>query len=119
MKNKGNAVIIKMMKNKRTIIKELKTTLTDQFGEDIKDVILFGSRVKGKAHKNSDYDVLIILNADYDWEYRYKITSIVYEMELKHDIFIDIKIISANELYHSIKGKHPLYQDALHEGIYA
>jgi uncharacterized protein len=108
-----------MMKHKRTIIRELKTALADQFGQDIKEVILFGSRVTGKAHKNSDYDVLVILNNDYDWEYRYGITSVIYDLELKYDIFIDVKIISVNELYHSIKGKHPLYQDAMHEGIYA
>ena len=108
-----------MMKHKRTIIKELKIALVAQFGEDIKEVILFGSRVTGKAHKESDYDVLVILTNDYDWEYRYRITSVVYDLELKYDIFIDLKIISTNELYQTIKGKHPLYHDAMQEGIYA
>ncbi len=107
------------MKHKRTIIKELKAALAAQFGEDIKEVILFGSRVTGKAHKESNYDVLVILTNDYDWEYRYRITSVVYDLELKYDIFIDLKIISTNELYQTIKGKHPLYQDAMLEGIYA
>jgi hypothetical protein len=40
-------------------------------------------------------------------------------MELKHDIFIDTKVISTNELYHTIKGKEPLYVDAIQEGIHA
>jgi predicted nucleotidyltransferase len=61
------------MKDKGTLIKELKSALVANFGEDIKDVILFGSRATGKAHKDSDYDVLIILNNDYDWEYRCRI----------------------------------------------
>jgi predicted nucleotidyltransferase len=108
-----------MMKHKRTIIKELKAALVARFGEDIKEVILFGSRATGKAHKDSDYDVLVILNNDYDWKYRDKITTVVYDLELKYDIFIDIKIISTNELYQTIEGKHPLYQDAMQEGIYA
>jgi predicted nucleotidyltransferase len=117
--NQVNVAIIRMMKHKRTIIKELKSALVAQFGEDIKDVILFGSRATGKAHKDSDYDVLIILNNDYDWEYRCRITEVVYDLELKYDIFIDKKIISENELHRTIKGKHPLYQDAVQEGIYA
>jgi predicted nucleotidyltransferase len=117
--NQVNVVIIKMMKHKRTIIRELKSALVTHFGEDIKDVILFGSRVTGKAHKDSDYDVLIILNNDYDWVHKEKIISIVYDLELKYDIFIDIKIISTNELFQTIKGKHPLYQDAIQKGIYA
>ncbi len=107
------------MKDKKAIIKELKDALVVNFREDIKDVILFGSQVTGKAHNDSDYDVLIILNNDYDWEYRCRITSVVYDLELKYDIFIDKKIISTNELYHTIKGMHPLYQDAMQEGIYA
>jgi len=74
------------MTDKRTIIKELKSALVAQFGEDIKDVILFGSRATGKAHRDSDYDVLIILNNDYDWEYRSRITTVVYDLELKYAI---------------------------------
>lgn len=107
------------MKDKKTVIKELKSALVAHFGDDIKDVILFGSRAKGTSHKNSDYDVLIILNTDYDWEYRYRITSVVYDLELKYDIFIDKKIISTKELFRTIKGKEPLFQDAMQEGIYA
>jgi predicted nucleotidyltransferase len=107
------------MKNKRTIIKELKAALVANFGEDIADVILFGSRVSGKAHKDSDYDVLIILNNDFDWKYRRKITPVIYDLELKYNIFIDKKIISKNELNHTVEGMHPLYQDAIRDGIHA
>lgn len=113
-----NKIIIGMMK-KKFFLKELKALLTAHFGEDIKDVILFGSRVTGKAYKDSDYDVLIILNSDYDMEYQDRITAVLYEMELEYDIFIDTKIISATELRRTIKGRHPLYVDALQEGIYA
>jgi predicted nucleotidyltransferase len=104
---------------KELFLKELKTLLVANFGEDIDDVILFGSQATGDAHKHSDYDVLIILNTDYDWKYRSNITSVVYDMELEHDIFIDTKIISVDELHNTVKGKHPLYTDAIQEGIHA
>jgi len=89
------------------------------FGDDIDDVILFGSQANGTAREDSDYDVLIILNRDYNWEYQDKITSVLYEMELEHDIFIDTKIVSLNELRDTINGKHPLYVEAIQEGIHA
>jgi uncharacterized protein len=118
--NRVDNVIIGMMKNKRIILKKLKTALVANFGEDIKDVILFGSRVTGKARKDSDYDVLIILNNnEYNWEYRSRITSVIFDLELMYDIFIDKKVISTNELYHTIEGMHPLYWDAIREGIHA
>jgi predicted nucleotidyltransferase len=114
-----NAIIIGMMKKNRIILKELKDLLVANFGNDINSVILFGSQAAGKAHKNSDYDVLIILNRDYDRAYRSRITDVVYDLELEHDIFIDKKVISTNELYNTIKGKHPLYGTAIQEGIHA
>lgn len=107
------------MKRKKTILKELRNLLATRFGDDIENVILFGSRAKGAAHKNSDYDVLIVLNRDYDWQYQGEIISVIYTLELKYDIFIDTKIISTYELRHTIRGKHPLYVDAVREGIYA
>ena len=114
-----NTIIIGMMKKNEFILKRLKESLVTTFGDDIKSVILFGSRATGEAHKHSDYDVLIILNRDYDRDYRLKLTSVVLDMELEFDIFIDIKVISTNELYHTIKGKEPLFVDAIQEGIYA
>jgi predicted nucleotidyltransferase len=105
--------------DKKIFLKELKDLLVARFGEDIRDVVLFGSRAIGKEHKDSDFDVLIVLNRDYDWQYEDKMISVLYEMELEHDIFIDSKIISLNELENTIKGKEPLYVEAIQEGIHA
>lgn len=113
-----NRVIIKKM-DKKIFLKEVKDLLVARFGEDIRDVVLFGSRAAGKEHKDSDFDVLIVLNSDYDWQYENKMISVLYEMELEHDIFIDSKIISVNELENTIKGKEPLYVEAIQEGIHA
>jgi predicted nucleotidyltransferase len=107
------------MMDKIILLEKVKNFLVARFGQDIQDVILFGSRVTGTAHEDSDYDVLIILNRDYDWQYRHNIISAIYELELEHDVFIDAKIISELELHNTIKGKHPLFADAIREGIYA
>lgn len=100
-------------------LKQLKNLLTANFGDDIEDIVLFGSQVTGKAYESSDYDVLIVLNRDYDREYKKRLLSVVLNLELEHDIFIDTKIISNHELHHTIKGKHPLYGEALLEGLHA
>ena len=105
--------------DKLILLKELKNLLTLRFGQDIREIILFGSQVTGAANEDSDYDVLIILNNDYDWRYRHNLISTIYELELEHDVFIDAKIISIHELEHSIKGKHPIYTDAIRKGTHA
>jgi predicted nucleotidyltransferase len=39
-----------------------------RFVNNVKDVILFGSRAYGKAKKDSDYDILIIMKQSADWK---------------------------------------------------
>jgi len=99
------------------LLKDLKSLLSEQFGDNVSNVYLFGSRAKGKNHQDSDYDVLILLNEDYNWTYKDKIIEAIYEIELAWEVFIDVKVISKNELEHSIKGQNPLYEDAINEGV--
>lgn len=99
------------------IIKELKRLLQKKLGDDIVEVILFGSHVKNKSHIDSDVDVLIIINYDYGYVYKRKIRNLCYNLSLKYDVLIDSKIVSIVDL-NTPKGKHPIYQDAINEGIH-
>ena len=49
------------MASNEMILKDIKRTLVARFGILIKDVIMFGSRVKGNYSIDSDYDILVIL----------------------------------------------------------
>ncbi len=103
----------------REILNELKSSLLSLLGQEINDIILFGSYAANKATKESDMDVLIVLNKPYDWKKKRLIRDVCYETGLKFDIFIDSKIISMYELNHTLKGTHPLYKEAIGKGIYA
>ena len=107
------------MSDQLDIIKELKVLLTQKTGKDIKDVVLYGSQIQKNRTEESDYDILIVLNRKYTWPERRNIRDMCYEISLEHDIIIDSKIISIQELQSSILKNHPLYQDALNQGIYA
>ena len=99
--------------NKKNILKILKKNLQQYFSNDIKYLILFGSQAIGTAHKDSDYDVLIVLNHDYDIEFKEKVTDIVYDMELKYDVLIDTFFISTDELQCSLRGAQPVFMNAV------
>ena len=107
------------MSDQLDIIKELKVLLTQKAGEDIKDVVLYGSQIQNNRNEESDYDVLIVLNKKYNWPERRTIRDVCYEISLKYDIIIDSKIISIQELQSSLLKNHPLYRDALNQGLYA
>lgn len=85
---------------------------------DISQLVLFGSQAKNTATSHSDYDVLIVIkNKDYDWKYNRNITHIIYHFELENDVFIDEHIISEHELNHTLRGRQPIFQTALNDGI--
>jgi predicted nucleotidyltransferase len=100
------------------ILQQFKTKLIKRFGEEVNDVVLFGSQASGDSHDYSDYDILIILNKDYDRAYKEKLLDLIYNFELEYEVFIDFKIISVHELTHSLRGKQPLFQDAIKNGVH-
>ncbi len=100
----------------KLIAKELKKLLLSHFGTIIENVILFGSRAKRKTDNNSDYDILVILNKDYDWKFEKEIQDICWEIDYKYEILTDVKIISIDEL-NQIRGKQPYILNALNEGM--
>lgn len=99
------------------VINELKQALQVKFGEDIREVILFGSQISGGANEFSDYDVLIILKQKPDWSQKRKISEICYDIELQNNILIDTHILSESEL-NSLRGKQPIFQSAIRKGIH-
>jgi len=107
------------MNKQAEILKTLKHQLVSSFGENIKQVILFGSQTTNEANLNSDYDILIVLKNDTDWVYNDKIYSVCYNVELSEDVFFDINIISENELNNSLRGKQPFILNAINKGVVA
>ena len=102
-----------------TLLPALKRLLQGHFPQVIQDVILFGSQAQRTAHEDSDYDVLIVVNGDYDWRMRDKITDIVYDLELQYDILFDKYLISSDELHNSLRGAQPIFRHAIQHGVYA
>ena len=99
----------------KTLI-EINNTLAGELGDIIEKIILFGSRAHGFSDKYSDYDILIILNTEIDWQLEWKIYDICFNISLENDILIDVKIISSSDL-NTIRGRQPYIQEALSTGI--
>jgi len=106
------------MKKSYIILKDLKNELKSKFGNNILEVILFGSRAHGNHKKYSDYDILIVLNNKVDWKDEREISNTCYEIDLKYDIIIDEHLISKKEL-NTIRGQQPIFLTAIKKGVYA
>lgn len=106
------------MKNQSEIVKNLKLHLIKNFGNSVKDVILFGSQTTGKAKEYSDYDVLIILNSAYSGKDENRILDLCYDIDLKYNIILDAHILSESEI-NTTRGRQTIFNKAMKSGIYA
>ncbi|MFZ3170223.1 MAG: nucleotidyltransferase domain-containing protein [Candidatus Methanoperedens sp.] len=74
------------------------------FGNNLKAIVLFGSRASGEAKKYSDYDFLVVAeNLPSDWRKR---DNVVLELD-RHGIS-DILLYTENEIEDAIHAVNPL-----------
>jgi predicted nucleotidyltransferase len=106
------------MDSRITILNDLKNQLMVQYGDVFQDVVLFGSQTKPETTDESDYDVLIILDKDIHWKDENSVYDLCFSLNLKYDIVIDIHLLSKKDIK-GIRGKQPIYSNALKSGLHA
>jgi predicted nucleotidyltransferase len=106
------------MIDNKLILTELKHKLEELYSDSLRNVVLFGSQANNKSTEFSDYDILILLNNDYNHNDENQILDICYDIDLKYNIIIDVHLLSTNEL-NSKRGRQPIFVNALKNGIYA
>ncbi len=103
---------------KKKIINELKNRLSDHLGDDLKELILFGSQLSDKSNQDSDFDIMIIIKRNRDWKIEREISDICYDIDLKFGIITDTHIFSEDEM-HSPRVNQPVFFNAIHRGYHA
>jgi uncharacterized protein len=105
-----------MNKKEKNITQMIKSRIKQK--NPFADIILFGSHARGQSHKDSDWDILILLNQPnvsrlIEKEYRDEL----FDIELEIGEPISTFVFSKNdwEKTHEIT---PLYQNIKREGIY-
>ena len=69
----------------REIAAETAARLLAAFPDDIQAIVLYGSVARGDANEHSDIDLLVITPAAADYETRYKISGIAYDVSWERD----------------------------------
>jgi predicted nucleotidyltransferase len=74
------------------ILKRLRRTLGELHGDRIERVVLFGSRARGEANEESDYDVAVFLNDLTDrWRELDRLADLRADFLEDAGVFIDAK----------------------------
>ena len=78
------------------MLSDLKGYLIRNYGDSVKDVVLFGSQARGDSNDYSDYDILIVLNKDYSGKDENQILDLCYDIDLKYNILLDVQLLIEN-----------------------
>jgi len=81
------------------------------------EVYLFGSRARKDARKDSDWDILVLLNEDGNLKLQEReIVNKLYDLEVEKEIAIN-PVVYAKKQWEGIMSASPLHQNIEEEGI--
>lgn len=80
------------MKDKvKQLVNQIKEYLIKEYGEKIKQIIIYGSYVRGKATKDSDIDVLVVVDDSLNpFEVRRKLSDLLFDILLEEKELISV-----------------------------
>jgi uncharacterized protein len=97
------------------IISEVKKELKKLYGNNLSEVILYGSQARGDYSENSDIDLLVILKSILSASKEIdRIVDKIYDINLKYNTLISVIPISSDE-YEKVRS--PLILNIKNEGI--
>lgn len=107
-----------MDKRDRALILELKRRIPLDIKKRLKRVIVFGSRVTGKATEDSDLDVIALVDEKTP-EIEEKLEDIVYQVMWDHDFkpIISLKVFVESQFYSALNKGFSFYRHVEKEGV--
>lgn len=80
-----------MDKRIKLLINPIKEYLVKIYGERIKDVILYGSCVRGESTEDSDIDILVLVDDSLNpFEVRKRLSNLLFDILLEKGEFISV-----------------------------
>ena len=103
-----------LTKNEKNVVSYFKEQLADRY--PLRDVRIFGSKIRGDDTSQSDIDVMIELT-EVTPDIESEIYDLAYDINLKNDCFISVVIFSKDEIEEGPMSESPIYKVIMKEGV--
>ncbi len=102
------------------LIKQVILEEAGKLGVEVEKIILFGSRARGEARPDSDYDILVVVKGELDWRKRLLLWRSIYR-RLRPLLGTPIDLIIESSSYYTemLREDMSLETTATGEGIHA
>ena len=97
------------------LLQRCKRAITDAANDA--DVVLYGSRARGDADKDADYDILVIVNGPVDMALKEKILANIYPLELESGEMLTLIVYSRHQWDSALYRAMPLHKNVEREGV--
>jgi predicted nucleotidyltransferase len=75
----------------KQLVNQIKKYLIKEYGEKIKQIIIYGSYVRGEATKDSDIDILVVIDDSLNpFEVRKNLSDIIFDILLEKKELISV-----------------------------
>ena len=106
-----------LTQEERIAVMEFAELIRKRFGSMIKEIILFGSKVRGKSEKESDIDILLVLSS-LSWEIKKSISEQAAEENMKHNVLISTVRYDASSWDDPVIKASPFAKTVRREGVW-
>ena len=98
-------------------LKTLKSKLKKELNDSYVDMILFGSKARGDANKDSDIDLLLVINNKQCIE---KADEVLFDIQMQYDIYnVNMLIYLESNYKNQLKNtKNTFFGNVKKEGIH-
>ncbi|MEW6400726.1 MAG: nucleotidyltransferase domain-containing protein [Chloroflexota bacterium] len=107
---------VNLVAQEKTAIRQLLEKTLELHGDEVQQVILFGSKARGDFSADSDTDLLMLVRNE-TWNLRLSIWSLAARIELEHDVIFNIQVIGLERWGQMCEAKFGLCQSVEREGL--